>query len=209
EGAAIAPRGEREWQLTVPPSAEREVTIDLACSWLVGAGAAAAGSQIDVTLLWPVTVASNELRIRVWLQTSSGLRPRVVGGPWEELPAAPVAERDSLPALVVHTAGGPSLLTLELTEAAGLAPAGVIAERALIQVAVGEAGQHRYLARFLLHKVSAASVDVELPASVTSLGNLEVFLGEKRLDQVPALEAGRVLPVPLATAEPLLALPAP
>jgi hypothetical protein len=205
DGATITARGADEWLLTIPASAERESTVVLACTQSFGESRPVSAGRIEIGMLWPATLGQIEQRVRVWERATSNLRPIPTGGPWEELPAEPVAERESLPALVLF-GNAPAPLTLDLAEAAGLAPAGVVAERVLIQVAAGDAGQQRYRARFFIHSVAAPSVDVELPATVAALANLEVTLGGKRLDQVTVVDAagtavpaaaGRIIRVPL------------
>src|SRR5206468_8225038 len=114
------------------------------------------GGRVEVGVVWPGTLGQVEQRLRVWVRATNSLRPLPAGGPWEELPAEPVAERESLPALVLF-GGTPSPLMLELAEAAGLNPAGVIAERVLIQVAAGDAGQQRPRARSFVHRVAGPS----------------------------------------------------
>jgi hypothetical protein len=210
EGATITAHGADEWLLTIPASAERESSVVLACTQALGESRPVSAGRFEVALLWPATLGQIEQRARVWVRTTSGLRPLPAGGPWEELPPEPVADHESLPSLVLFS-GVASPLTLELAEAAGLAPAGVIAERVLIQVVAGDAGQQRYRARFMLRSVAAASIDVELPGAIAALGSLEVTLGGKRLDQVAVIDAagapaapavGRIIRIPLSSRGP-------
>jgi hypothetical protein len=205
EGSAIVNHGVDEWLLTIPPNPDRESVVVLALMQALAESRPLMPGRLDIGLLWPATLGPMEGRVRVWVRTTTGLRPLPAGGPWEELPAETSAEHDSLPALELF-AGAQAPLTLELAEAVGLAPAGVIAERVLIQAIAGDAGQQRYRARFLLRSVAAPSVDVELPTAVAALANLEVTLGGKRLDQVAVVDpagtpvaaaAGRIIRVPL------------
>jgi hypothetical protein len=205
DGATVTSRGVDEWLLMVPASPNRESTVVLASTQALAESRPLTAGRLDIGLLWPATLGQIEGRVRVWVRTTAGMRPLPAGGPWEELPAETSAERDSLPALVLF-AGVQSALTLELAESAGLAPAGVIAERVLIQAVAGDAGQQRYQARFLVRSVAAPSVDIELPTTVAALAGLEVTLGGKRLDQVAVVDptgapvaaaAGRIIRVPL------------
>jgi hypothetical protein len=188
----------REWTLTLPASPDREAVAVLAYAAMSAGERLEVGRRLDAALLWPVTEAPCESRLRIWMRTSgAGIRPALAEGPWEELPPEPAQDRDTLPALVLHGSGSPLPLALRFEPAAGLMPAGLIVERALIQVQA-EGTQHRYVARFLLLPVAAPTVDLELPVSVSGVNDLSITLGDKRVE-LPAIVDEGGNPAPAAT----------
>jgi hypothetical protein len=204
-GGTLVARGNGEWLLALAASADREASAVIAYSWARSESDDRPGSRQETCLLWPITAADCDVIVRIW--AGGNRRPVLVGGGWDLLPADSVPDHESLPALVLHGGGSPTPLTLALDEAVGLAPASIVAERALIQVVSGEGGQRRYLARFAIRSVAASFLDVELPANVASIANLELFLNGKRLDQVVVVDGagapaaptvGRIVRIPLA-----------
>src|SRR5262249_8121153 len=92
-----------------------------------------------------------------------------------QLGAEIVAERDSLPALVLQsTREEPPLpLNLEMQDANPLAA--LIGDRALIQVAVDEDGSQTYRTRYLLRKINTRQIELELPLPAeTCLTNVQL-----------------------------------
>ncbi|MEI5604336.1 hypothetical protein, partial [Streptomyces brasiliscabiei] len=83
------------------------------------------------------------------------------------------AERDSLPALVLRS--GALQAPLRLKQRAATALPTVAVDRVLVQATVGDGGHQSYRARFLIAKVSARHLDIELPGPPASL-NLELLL---------------------------------
>lgn len=158
-----------------------------------------------VPLIWPDQATRGSTKIRVWC--APGVRPTLAAGPWEELPTELVPQRDSLPALVLR---GSSLeenhaapLSLTATEAGASPLAAVVVDRVLVQVVVGDGGQQTYRTRFLLSKVSARFLDVELPAPPASL-NLDVRLNGLKLAATQVVDDagrenanGRILRLPI------------
>lgn len=141
--------------------------------------------RVAVPLFWPEAATRCTMKVRVWSDGGFQAAP-ADGAAWEERPVEALAERETLPQLVLTSTGvrgakGPEFpLTLQLTEPLGTPLAAGAVDRALIQAAVGDTGQQSYRARFLFHKVNGKTLDVELPAAPATLG-LEVWLDGKRL----------------------------
>jgi hypothetical protein len=126
-------------------------------------------------------------RLRVW--TDPGTWPALAAGPWEEQPTEVVADRDSLPALVLHSGSLNYPLTLELKEQTALPVAPVVIDHALIQVVVVEGGSQSYRARFLVSRLNARHLDIEFPAPLALL-TPELLLDGKKITRLKALPAG-------------------
>jgi hypothetical protein len=143
-----------------------------------------AARRVAVPLFWPAAATRGAMRVRVWSEGQSV--PVLAGGPWDEQQTEVVPERDSLPALVLRSSGAPGAtgpefpLALRLSDPPGPSLATLTIEKALIQAQVLDAGQQSYRARFLLNKVAARTLDVELPAPPGSLG-LEAWLDGQAL----------------------------
>ena len=204
-GGNLTRRANGEWLLNLTAATDRDATAILAYSFPLDESEDQSAPRQVVAMLRPITVADCDTLVRVW--ATGNRRPLLVEGPWDVLSPDAVAEHDRLPALVLHGDGTRTPPTLALEESTGLAPAGIIAERVLIQVTPGEGGQNRYLARFALRRVAASHLDFELPANVAAIGNLEVYLNEKRLDQVAVIDGsgapaaantGRIIRIPLS-----------
>lgn len=143
-----------------------------------------------VPLLWPEGITSCKTKVRVW--SDPGLQPILEGTLWEELPLEMVPERESLPAVVLRAAGINVPLRLKQRDTAPL-PA-VAIDRALVQATVSEGGHQTYYVRYLIGKLSARAIEVELPAAPASI-NLELLLDGKRLANVETIdEEGNEIP---------------
>src|SRR5262249_22637634 len=136
-----------------------------------------------VPLIWPEGMTHCQTRVRVW--SEPGAQPVLSAGPWDELPPEVVAERDSLPGLVLRSGGLNVPLRLGTQAVAALPTLAV--DRALIQATVSDNGHQAYRARFLVGKLSAHSFDVELPAPPAGI-NLEMFLDGKRLANLRTID---------------------
>jgi hypothetical protein len=148
------------------------------------AGQKAAGARpFAVPLLWPESATRAETRVRFWCPP--GTIPALAGqdltaGSWHEQSTEIVPGHDSLPALVVAASGLKHPLKVRLAESGLPALPGAVVDRALIQVAVDEEGTETYRARFVVTRLSAAHLDVELPAAPAGL-MLQVSLDHKRV----------------------------
>src|SRR5206468_2378346 len=129
-----------------------------------------------VPLLWPEGITSCKTKVRVW--SDPGLQPLLEGTLWEELPLELVPDRESLPALVLRSGGLNVPLRLKKPETTPLPTVAI--DRALVQATVSEGGHQTYYVRYLIGKLNARTIDVELPGAPASL-NLEMLLGGKRL----------------------------
>ena len=183
----LGPQGVVE--LRDPASREQVLTLDYSFRLpdpAAGPGTAARASdqsskerQFTVPLVRTEQATRSETTVRVW--SDPGVQPVLAAGPWEEQ-RIEATEQESLPALVLHSASLDTPLSLRQLEPA-LAPlAGIVVERALVQVALGEGGDQAYRARFLLDRLDTRSLEVEFPAAVAGL-QPEVYLQGKRVTQ--------------------------
>jgi hypothetical protein len=165
----------------LPPASGRH-ELRLEYSFPLPDGAAAVG----VPLVTAAGVQQGDTRVRVWGEP--GLLPLPPGGAsWEELNVEEVKGRARLPALVIRAARPEAALALPLSRDGGPS---VLVERALIRAEVGEQGAQDYDARFLLGRLAARHLDVELPAPPASLPQLKVTLDGKEVTGEPVNEAG-------------------
>jgi hypothetical protein len=161
----------------------------------------AAGGRYQLPLVRVAEATHADTRLRVW--TDPGIWPVLAGGPWEEQPTEVVANRDSLPALVLHSGSLHYPLTLVLKEQTGLPVAPVVIDHALIQAAVAAGGGQSYRVRFLVSRLNTRNLDIEFPAPLALL-TPELFLDGKKITRLQALpaggqgnEAGSVLRLPI------------
>jgi hypothetical protein len=148
---------------------------------------AAKSRRLAIPLVEPALATRGEARIRLWSETGEQLR--LDGGPWEELPTEIVPERDSLPSLVLRRSV-PGSLSLQLTARGGALIASAVIERALIRAVIDAEGSQTCRARFLLAKLNARHLDIELPVAVSTT-QVEVSLDGKGLRRQLHDEAGR------------------
>lgn len=161
----------------------------------------AAGGRYRLPLVRLAEATRADTRLRVW--TDPGTWPALAGGLWEEQPTEVVANRDSLPALVLHSGSLVYPLTLVFKEQAALPVAPVVIDHALIQAAVAAGGGQSYRARFLVSRLNARHLDIEFPAPLALLSP-ELLLDGKKITRLQALpaggqgnEAGSVLRLPI------------
>ncbi len=133
--------------------------------------------RFTLPLVQPEQATRGETKVRVWCDP--GVQPGLATGSWEELPTEVVPERDRLPALVLRGGLDPSLV-LRWTEATPLPLASAVIERALVRVLFTEGGYQTYRVRFLLAKINARHLDLELPAPLAS-SNLDLLLDGKQI----------------------------
>lgn len=191
------------WTLTIP-AGQTTAVVSYICSLRSEDGAD--GKRVDLGLLWPMNATACETRLRFWSRTSVvAWRPKLVAGPWEELPIEPVSGRSSLPILVLHGSGLSLPLSLGLAPAIGLTQPAALVERVFVQVATN-GGQQDYRIRLNLRQVTTPTLQLELPAPPAVI-NLDARLDGTRIDQVfvrdesgrPASAAdGRFVEIPLA-----------
>jgi hypothetical protein len=134
-------------------------------------GADKASAPVNVPLIWPEQATRMETKVRLW--SSAAVLP-VLAEPlqedltWKDIGTEAVAGRDSLPIRVLRGEGSNLPLALRL-ERAPTSLAGVVVDRALIQVQVDDEGLEQYRTRFLLTEAHATYVDVRLPLPLTVL----------------------------------------
>ncbi len=141
---------------------------------------------LSLPLFWPDCTTRCLTKVRVW--SEAGTQASLGGGTaWEELPTEVVPERETLPGLVLRATSPEVPLTLRLAESVGSPLANLAVDRVLVQALVVEGGQQTYRARFLLTKVGARAIDVELPGSPAAL-NFEAFLNGRPVADLVAID---------------------
>jgi hypothetical protein len=177
-----------EWAVSIPTVAGKEQTLTLEYSFpLPGLTSKIRGQppvpsqnparRITVPLVKPLHATRGETKVRIWCD--SGEQPGLAGGSWTELATEIVPDQDRLPLLVLRGSHDSKLL-LRLTEPTVAPLAAAVVERILVRASVGEKGMQAYRLRFLLSKLSARHLDLELPV-LLSTSDLDVRLDGKRV----------------------------
>jgi hypothetical protein len=175
-------------QLTAPVGKEHELTLE----YTVSAGPAdardsAASYRLRVPLVQVLEATRGETRVRVW--ADPGVQPGVAGSGWEEAGTEVVAERDSLPALVLRGGLEDSIpLTWVVPSVSGATAA--LVERVLVRVAVAPGGTQTFHVGFFLARLNHRQLDLDLPVLLTA-PELEVRLGGKQVPFHLLDDAGR------------------
>ncbi|GEM_PF-2508957 len=128
----------------------------------------------NVPLIWPEAATRRDAKVRVWCAPGTFLAlagarrgsPDPAGGDWHERGIESVPGHDSLPALVVHGTGAHVPLTAPVRPASQAALAALVCDRVLIQVRVDDDGNQFYRARYLVRKLAARKLTLELPVPV-------------------------------------------
>jgi hypothetical protein len=123
-------------------------------------------AQWTVPLIWPESATRQEAKVRVWC--APGTMPALAAdaGVWHDRGIESVPARDSLPALAVYGTGTSVPLTLQVQPSSAAALAALVCDRTLIQVQIDDEGNQSYRARFLVRKLAARSLTLELPILV-------------------------------------------
>lgn len=185
-----------EWAVSIPASAGKEHQLTLEYTFALDseqrpeatdpaeaaehrkhARSTGAARGFTVPLIRPVQATRGQTRVRVWCDP--GVQPSLAGGSWAESATEIVPEQESLPVLVLRGSHDAKLV-LRLSEPAiaHLAPA--VADRILVAASVREGGTQSYRVRFLLSKLSARHLDLEMPVLLTR-SDLDVRLDGKRV----------------------------
>jgi hypothetical protein len=122
--------------------------------------------SLDVKSIWPTNVSQKDVKVRVW--SSTGITARLSAelanrGMWKERSIEKVEGVNQFPLMVLRAFGSDLRLSLKIENAATTTPAAFLAERALIQVRVLNDGGQECRARYLIHRIQAPHVDIELP----------------------------------------------
>jgi hypothetical protein len=133
--------------------------------------------RFTVPIVKAVQATRGETKVRIWCDSAE--QPSLARGSWTELPTEIVADQDSLPVLVLR-AGHESKLLLRLTESVVTPIAAAVAERILARATVRDGGIQVYRVSFLLSKLSARHLDLELPVPLSS-SDLDVRIDRKRV----------------------------
>jgi hypothetical protein len=135
------------------------------------------GGRVSVPLLVPDQTPRLETKVRVY--ADPGVLPALANsGPWEEAPAER-GERETLPALVLRGHHPDQAAVLQLSGPT-VPLARVVVDSALFQVTVTDAPPghetQKWHARYLIQRLYARFLDVELPAPAAALTNFKVTL---------------------------------
>lgn len=204
-GTANGPTPNGGFLWVAPARAGEPVTLDLRYDLDLPAAAAAApdalaARELTVPLVWPAGTTRCEATARIW--APPGMRV-VLGTPnvaapaaWRERGVEPNVGRAALPALAARS-NSEAPLPLRLEEAES-ALAGLLCDRALLEVAVDDEGAHVCRARFALKAAGAEHVDVEFPLDLAECAPAVMAAGAGKLHWEPvAARVARVrLPVP-------------
>jgi hypothetical protein len=190
-GATLTPQGRGGWSFPL-----KDATLTLDYSFTPQPDKT---GSFAVPIFWPEGVSHGQTKVRVW--SDPGSQPLVDGKQWEEAPLEVTPDRDSLPALVLRS--GALQAPLRLKQRAATALPTVAVDRVLVQATVGDGGHQGYRARFLIAKVSARYLDIELPGPPAGL-NLELLLDGKRAGSLQTVdddgneaENGRIVRLPI------------
>ncbi|MBI3409742.1 MAG: hypothetical protein HY040_15485 [Planctomycetes bacterium] len=152
----------------------------------------------EIPLLWLEGAARHDMKVRAW--TQQGVFPALADGAhtqlWRQRGAEVVAERDSLPALVLESAGEEPSLVLSLSAPGAGKLAALIGDRALIQTVVDEDGTQTYRARYLLRKINTHQIALELPLPAESCLTY-VQLDQKKISWRRAGTNPRAISIPV------------
>lgn len=129
---------------------------------------ATASKAFTIPLVRARDATRADTKVRIWSDPGVDLR-LANRDSWDEQPAEAVAEKESLPGLVVRGGDLRAPLTLVPTTAVSPSLAPVVIDRTLVQAVVADGGYQNYRARFLLGRLSTRHLDIEFPAPVASL----------------------------------------
>lgn len=142
-----------------------EYDVDLSAESLDGDHA------LKLSFPWPDGATRKELKVRVW--TTSGVKIRLNDTAlssrfWKERELERLEDRKSLPSLVLYSAdaGDPELFASIRTQEKSLPP--MIVDQGIIQVRIDEEGNQAYRALYLVSRIYARQIDVELPLPASS-----------------------------------------
>lgn len=128
-----------------------------------------------------------ETKVFVWADPD--VRPGLASAAWEELPLETGPDPERLPDLVVR-GSAEVLLTLHLQRTAAAPRLTALVERVLVYVTAADSGPHLYRVRYLLNKLHARHIDIELPVSLGRTG-LDLQLDGKEVRRWLVDDAGR------------------
>lgn len=157
-----------------------------------------AGGFVEVPFVWLEGATRHDMKARVWTPQDvfPSLTEQAQAQGWRQRGAEVVAERDSLPALVLECTREEPALNLGLSSPGANTLAALIGERALIQVAVEEDGSGTYRTRYLLRKINTRQIELELPLPAEScLTN--VLLDQKKIPWRRARTNPRAISIPV------------
>jgi hypothetical protein len=125
---------------------------------------------LETALIWPEGATSHDAKVRVWCAPGSFPELATVPGAWRDRGVEIVPERDSVPALVVQASGADTSLALRIHDPGAAKLASLVGERTLIQVRLDDDGNQHYRVRYLVRKLAARELNIELP--MAARGNL-------------------------------------
>ncbi len=166
--------GERDLILQTPVGKTHTITLE----YLVPFPPAVDGEghAVLIPVFQAQTATRGRTRLRIWcdadLQVSSPSKDWSVG------PAEIVADRDSMPVLVLN--GGLADAARLHLEPATHPAAAVLVDRILVSAGIGEDGAQSYRTRFVLQRLADHHLDLDFPV-LLGRGSVVATLGGKRL----------------------------
>ena len=148
---------------------------------------------LQAASIWPGDASQKDAKVRIW--SPSGLTASLLDEPahrslWKERGIEVVEDRKQFPSLVLQGFRANLPLALEIEEATATPLSALLADRALIEVRMfNDADRSR--ARYLIRKINAPHVDVELPIPSSLFPEPPTFLlGQRslRFDKIDANE---------------------
>jgi hypothetical protein len=139
------------------------------------------GRSLNVTPIWPAHIASKDVKVRIWASRTSTPRLPIEGlpGAWKERSIELVANKSQFPAMVLQGFGTRLPLTLPIEEGNGSPLPAFVADRALIEIRMGEDGSQYCRARYWLRKIQGEMVEVALPRPWSQLREPTFLLRNK------------------------------
>ncbi|MBI2804998.1 MAG: hypothetical protein HYX68_08455 [Planctomycetes bacterium] len=159
-------------------------------------------NRLHLVPVAPATASRLDVKVRLWsapgvtVSLDDGL---VKQGEWKERSIEKIPGKEQFPTLVLQGFGAVLSLSVKLTETTIAPPAVFIADRALIQARMLENQSQQCRAFYLLSKIHASHVDIELPVPAPLLRDGPTFwLGKQCLDPFEKIDAaGKVVRVRL------------
>ena len=148
--------------------------------------------KLHLTPIWPAHVSQKDVKVRVWC--SAGVTSRLAEesfdrGLWKERSIEVAPGKSQFPTLVLQGYGSSLPLTFKIEATTSSTLAAFLADRALVQVVIGDDGSQYVRARYLLRKIQAPHVDVELPLPVSRLrGRPNLAIGKHTIEQWTVLD---------------------
>ncbi len=132
-----------------------------------------AGAASEIPLVWPEAATRLDAKVHVW--SAAGTFPALAenAGDWHERGVESVPSHDSYPALVVQGAGLTVPLVRRPLPVDRNALVALFCDRTLLQVHIDDEGNQSYRVRYLIRKLGARQLTLELPTAVRGKNDKE------------------------------------